>query len=485
MTEITASQKQEILNQIEVEIYTRSFYMFVQRACAVLEPQTAWNWNFHHAFICELLQAETHRIKANSPKEHDIIINVPFRSSKSLIVSILYPIWSWIIYPEMQFINLSYSANLSTDHSNKVVALINSPWFHNLFGWEFEEIHKSKTDFKLKRGSSRISGGVTGTVLGRGGDCIVLDDPNSTMKLSGVERHNTIKAWQDTISTRLNNPTVGLFIVIQQRLHQHDLSGYLLEKQAENWLKIVLPAELSDKVQPPHLAIEYQNNLLWQDRFSRKVLDNFKETLGAVGYANQLLQETAPPEGNIIKYEWLRTITLEKFMELCDIHKHRVVWDFFLDSAQTEAKKNDPTGIMVACKFQNSVYVRKVIEKRLSFPDLIRALERIFIDYGKPSSKVFIEPKSNGKDIIAQLRRQTNYNIVELPTPTTDKETRLNAIAPLIESSRYYLIEDISNEIITDQLTGFPNASHDEFCDLTGYALTRYIKKQQLNYLML
>lgn len=482
---ITDTEMKLIRNQVQKEVFNRSFYYFVQWAARLLEPTTDWKWNFHHEYLCDLLQNETMRIKNGEPRTKHIIINVPFRSSKSLICSICYPIWSWIVHPSMSFINLSYSDNLSTDHSNKVMGIINHPRFQELYQWEFDEAQRSKTDFKLKTGGQRLSGGISGTILGRGSDCIVLDDPNNTRRLSQIERHNTIKAWTDTVNTRLNNPETGLFIVIQQRLHQEDLSGYLMEKEPDNWFNVCLPAEIGSNVNPIELCEKYDEGLLWKNRFSRKVLDNFKLTLGTVGYANQLNQKTSPEEGNIIKREWIPTITYEKFLEILQVNNIKVVWDFFLDSAQTEKKKNDPSGVLICAKINNNVYVRKVIERRLTFPDLIKELDNTMIGYGKPSSRMFVEPKSNGKDIIAQLRRQTKHNVVELPSPTTDKETRLNAVAPLIESNRLILIEDISNDVILDQLCEFPNASHNEFVDLTGYALTKYINQTEMNYMMM
>jgi predicted phage terminase large subunit-like protein len=321
-----------------------------------------------------------------------------------------------------------------------------------------------------------------GTVLGRGADVIIMDDPNNTKRLSAVERKNTIKSWTDTISTRLNNPETGLFIVIQQRLHTEDLSGYLLEKEPQNWTNVCLPAELGQNINPPELAEHYQDGLLWKNRFSRKVLDNFKAVLGSVGYANQLNQLTSPEEGNIIKREWILIEDYDKFLEKCAVNSIKPKWDMFLDSAQTEKKKNDPSGIMVATKIFGNVYVRKAVEKRLTFPDLITTLKTMYKDY--KINRLFIEPKSSGKDIVAQLRRQTDMTVVELPSPTTDKETRLNAVSPLIEGERFVLIEDMSNDIIIDQLTQFPNAAHNEFVDLSGYALSKYIKQTSLNYIM-
>jgi predicted phage terminase large subunit-like protein len=483
---LTTSDKNNIKNDIRRELHKRSFYDFVKWAATIIEPNTKWSWNFHHEYLCDVLQKETIRIKNGEPKVKNIIINVPFRSSKSLITSICYPIWSFIVNPNMSFINLSYSDDLATDHSNKLLSLITSIKFRELYVLEMDDIQRSKSNFKLKTGGSRISGGML-SVLGKGADVIILDDPNNSRKLSDIERRNTINSWRDTISTRLNDPNTGIFIVIQQRLHSRDLSGYLLDTEPENWNRVVLPAVLTKNVQPAYLAEKYVDGLLWGDRFSRKVLDNFLVVLGSKNYSNQLLQETSPAEGNIIKKKWIKIITHEEFETILESEKiKKVTWDLFVDSAQTEKKKNDPSGILIATKIRNKVYVRKGIEKRLEFPQLIKELKKTVIAFGNNNSRIMVEPKSNGKDIVNQLRHESTFNVLELPSPKDDKETRLNAVSPLIESGRLIFIEDTTNDNVVNQLTMFPTGSvHDEFVDLVGYALTKYIKRNSSNYLML
>ena len=468
--------REEIHRAVQRRLFEVSFFEFVKWAAKQLEPQTDFKWGFYHEYICDILQEETIRIKNKEPKKKNIIINVPFRSSKSLIVSVFYPIWSWIVNPQMEFINLSYSADLSTDHSNKVIALLSHPKFRELYDdWDFVETHKSKTDFKLKRGGTRMSGGFTGSILGHGGDVIIMDDPNSPKQLSNVERHNTIKAWVDTISTRLNNPDTGIFILIQQRLHQEDLTGYLLNNEPDNWEHVVFPAELTDKVRPIHLAAKYVDNLLQPERFSKKVLDNFRKVLGSVGYSNQLLQEATTAEGNIIKRNWIIIKPIETILDL------KLRWEMIVDTAQTEKKKNDPSGILIFAKHNNSIIVRKIIEKRFQFPDLVDYLVKIYEEYR--IKRIWVEPKSSGLDVINYLKRKTNVHISNLPAPTDDKLTRLNAASPFIEDGKLILIEDASNSIIIEQLTGFPQVIHDEAVDLVSYSVNNFLNKNKgLNY---
>jgi predicted phage terminase large subunit-like protein len=202
--------------------------------------------------------------------------------------------------------------------------------------------------------------------------------------------------------------------------------------------------------------------------------------MGSNTYANQLMQEVSAKGGNIIKESWVKTITLEKFIERCEVNAIKPRWDLFLDSAQTESKKNDPSGIMIATKIFNDVYVRKVIEKRLTMPDLLEALKQVVLEFNV--NRIYVEPKSNGKDIVFQLKRQTRFNVIELPSPTTDKTERLNGVSARIEAGRLILIEDLSNDKIMEQLCYFPAVKHDEFCDLTGYAINKYLGTSAMNY---
>ena len=477
MSNLKNVDKEQLKITLRKKLNELSFYDFFIWASKLIEPSTKWQYNWHHKYICDILQKEAIRIKNGEKRNKHIIINVPFRSSKSMIVSIIFPVWNFIINKGIGIINLSYSDTLATDHSNKVVALLNNPEFKRHYNLEFEEIQSSKTNFKLKNGCYRQSSGIVGSVLGRGGNIVIMDDPNNVRRLSQVERHNTIEAWRNTVSTRLNNPDIDLFIVIQQRLHTGDLTGYLLENEPENWMQIKIPAELTDKVKPEpiYLAEFYKSNLFWETRFNREVLDNFKKVLGSVGYANQLQQEAVTTEGNIVKANWINIIPLEQILDL------KLKWEMMIDTAQTAKKSNDPSGIIVFAKYGNNVYIRKAIEKRLEFPELLKLIEKTYNNYN--CKRIWIEIKSSGLDVFNTLKYKTTLHISKLPAPTDDKETRLNAAAPYIEDGRLYMIEDSSNTIVIDELTGFPNATHDEFVDLVAYAINNFIKiNRKLNY---
>jgi hypothetical protein len=72
---------------------------------------------------------------------------------------------------------------------------------------------------------------IGGTATGHGGDRVLLDDPHNVEEAESDDvRESVIEAWKKTFSTRLNDPKTGAFVVIMQRLHARDLTGYLLAR---------------------------------------------------------------------------------------------------------------------------------------------------------------------------------------------------------------------------------------------------------------
>jgi predicted phage terminase large subunit-like protein len=153
----------------------------------------------------------------------------------------------------------------------------------------------------------------------------------------------------------------------------------------------------------------------------------------------------------------------------------------YIDSGYGKSK-SDNTGILIGAKILNNVYVKKAYNVNLEFPDLIKKIAELFISHN--CRIIRIEPKASGISIVQQLKRQTNLAVAELPHKKDDKETCLNSVSPLIESGRLIMIEDISNDIIINQLTKFPNYGEDEFVDLVYYILSGNIGKG-FNYKML
>jgi hypothetical protein len=90
------------------------------------------------------------------------------------------------------------------------------------------------------RRGKRIATSIEGSLTGLGGNTIVIDDP---IKLgdahSEAVRERSIEWYRSTVLSRADDKTLSRIVVVMQRVHQNDLSGYppiqLYGTTGRNW----------------------------------------------------------------------------------------------------------------------------------------------------------------------------------------------------------------------------------------------------------
>src|SRR5262249_30514436 len=123
---------------------------------------------------------------------------------------------------------------------------------------------------------------------GERGDYVVVDDPHSVDQAeSEGERRNAIEWWNGSMVTRLNGLSTGNKVVIQQRLHEADLTGDLLQRGGYELLCLMAEFKPERRCSttigwsdPRQAAGE----LLWPEKISRASLDKLKVALGSYRY---------------------------------------------------------------------------------------------------------------------------------------------------------------------------------------------------------
>ena len=467
------SKKSEAIRfGLEKKLAEMSFYEFFQQAWHTVEPAVPLSTNWHHKYICDTLQEEAERIIAQKPKTKDIIINVPFRSTKSLIVTVMFPVWAWIKSPKLRFITSSYSAALSIELATKSRDIIFSDWFKRRWG----DVFVIKKDQNLKERyennalGMRRATSVGGTVTGQGGDFLIVDDPLSPdMANSQTERDNANEWYRTTFYSRLNQADIGVRIIIMQRVHEDDLSGFLLNNSTRTKYKhICIPATDDGIIKPPALKKHYnEDGLFWKDRFNKSVLDDYRSALGSYGYAGQLMQSPTPLDSGLIKENWFR------------IDKHRVedaTVNFIIDPAYTANQKNDPSALLAYTYKDNKWQIVDCVNVHKEFPELVKFIPEWAKKNGYTSkSRIFVEPKASGKSIVQTLIRETGLNVREDKSPTKDKVARVADVSATLESGRVSLLEGEWNKVFLDQLTRFPAAKHDDMVDCLVMAVNKEI----------
>jgi len=160
---------------LERKIYRQSFYEFYKAAFCQLHPGTDYDENWHARYIADILQKEAERIIRKEKREKDIIINVPFRSSKSVLTTICFPVWCWTIDPSMKFITTSYSGDLALEHSRRSRDLIQTKWFQRLWGSRvvLRADAAAAGNYETTATGIRKAVGIGGQITGSGCDIII------------------------------------------------------------------------------------------------------------------------------------------------------------------------------------------------------------------------------------------------------------------------------------------------------------------------
>jgi hypothetical protein len=210
---------------------------YIAQAWHILEPTTVFIPNWHIDAICDHL--------TNIFEIRNLIINIPPGTMKSLTVSVFWPSWLWIREPSVRFLFSSYAQDLSLRDSVRCRRLIESMWYQERWGNRFRLVsdQNQKGRFENDKTGNRLATSVGGANTGERGDIIVVDDPNNVKEAESVAKRTDCNAWWDEVmSTRINDRCRYGRVIIQQRTHEDDLTGHILEKDL-GYTTLVLPME--------------------------------------------------------------------------------------------------------------------------------------------------------------------------------------------------------------------------------------------------
>jgi predicted phage terminase large subunit-like protein len=465
---------------IQTERARRSLREFTAQAWHVIEPVNPYIPSWHLDAIFEHLEA------VSRGEIQDLLINMPPRHAKSIAVSVMWPVWDWINNPSLRWLFSSYSANLSTRDSLKCRRLIQSGWFQSRFGDRFflTSDQNAKTRFDNDKTGYRIATSVDGLGTGEGGDRIVVDDPHNVKESeSDKVRESTLQWWDETMSTRGNNPKTVARVIVMQRVHENDLSGHVLEKGG--YTHLCLPAQYeptrvvyinNKQVEVPTKEVKTElgfvdprnepGELLCPERFDFPTIEKLKLSLGSYATACQLQQRPSPRGGGIFKSEWFVRYKIPP-----QIVCRRV----YGDTAQKTAERNDYS--VFECWGRG-------IDGRIYLLDLIRGkweaheLEKKFMDFWNkhkpfdefqscPLSKALIEDKVSGTGLIQNMRKK-GIPIRGIQR-SRDKLLRANDAQPSIEAQLVCIpesapwVSDFTTEV--DSFTKNDTHAHDDQID--------------------
>jgi predicted phage terminase large subunit-like protein len=438
----------------------------------VVEPATPFVDGWHLGAICEHLEAVTRG------EIRDLIINIPPRCMKSLATCVFWPTWVWIDQPAKRWLFSSYAETLAIRDSLKCRLLILSPWYQERWGDRYRLANENlKHRFSNNKTGYRIALGVGGGATGEGGDFIIVDDPHKAQEAdSDVVRQGVLDWWDQTMSTRGNDPKTAARVVIMQRLHDQDLTGHLLAAN-RGYVHLCLPMRYEPRrYEGPLLWQDPRSEpgeLLWKERFGEVEVKRLELELGEAA-AGQLQQRPAPAGGAIFREEWWQGQNRYDATDPRLVNLAIARWLFY-DTALKDKESNDFSACsIVEMQPDYRLTLRRVWEERLQFPDLMNRMEQDAGKYNRDGKLrgLVIEDKVSGTSAIQTLLQAAPdwlKPLVQAFMPTGSKEERARA-ASVWCSRGMVLLPEPSEAVpwlmdFEQRLWKFPNIAHKDEID--------------------
>jgi predicted phage terminase large subunit-like protein len=387
--------------------------------------------NWHQDVIC----TELERVVIGKTKR--LIINVPPRSGKTMLAGVNFMAWCMGNFPDSEFIYASYVKSLAETYTSQTRELMQHEAYAKIFGRpSFRPDVNAKDEFRTTQGGVVYAAGAGGPITGFGagkmregfGGAIIIDDPHKASETpSNVIRQKVLDWFVNTMESRVNSPDTPI-IVIMQRLHVEDLSGFLLDGgNNETWRHIKIP------------ALDEAGKSFWPAQLPVADLDRRKQTSPHV-FSGQYQQEPIVAGGNIIKTDNFQ------FYSKTPILKWRAIYG---DTAQKTAERNDYSVLQAwGCATDGRAVLLDQIRGKWEAPELDRMAIAFWQKHLATDRAAYgalrhmkIEDKASGTGLIQNIRRRGGIPVVAVQRDR-DKYTRLLDVLGYIESGLVLIPEE-------------------------------------------
>jgi predicted phage terminase large subunit-like protein len=436
------------------------FNSFLYRCMLTLNPGAAFMPNWHLEAIAYHLQ----RVRAGEITR--LIINLPPRYLKSLTVSVIFPAFLLGHNPRLKIFGISYGTELSGKHAADFRAIVESTWYKRAFS-NMRISRAAESDvFTTKRGF-RKSTSVNAALTGLGGDIFIIDDPQKPVDAQSETLRNGVTQWfSNTLRSRLDNKETGVIIVVMQRVHLLDLTGYLTESSDE-WNVLSLPAiaEADEQIAvgSGEHYLRRAGEALHPAYESLATLEKLRNEVGSDVFAAQYQQAPVPPGGAMIRKEWLR------YYEVAPERTYRTKVIQSWDTAAKNGAQNDWSVCTTWLIHDKHFYLLDVTRGRYEYPRL-RETAAALAERFKPSV-IMVEEASTGIALAQELRQAGTYAVRPIPVEH-DKIGRLYVQQAKFEAGLVLFpkaarfLAALETELLT-----FPQGKTDDQVDSISQAL--------------
>lgn len=511
----------------------RDLRAFTEQAWPTVEPSIPYIPTWHIDAISDHLMAVT------QGWIQFLIINIPPRHTKTRVVCTYWPAWEWIQWPHISSIYTGLAYDSVLNEAVDARRLMRSDWYQQRWGdrFMFEGDQDTKGYYENDKGGSRRSMSLLIDPVGKGADKVVCDDPNGLD--DALNQDALDRSWSKWKSyrSRLNDPQRGSFVIIQQRVHDLDVTGQQLaeaQQIGQAWTVLCLPAEFDPKricvlagtrarpvnadsplaedspwggrresLTPPAFRAgykrvdfadprEHEDEPLNHERFPAVVLRALRAGLSSFKFDPQYNQDPRPREGAMFPrdgWRFYKRPPMAADGRRPAFEETLQSWDLAFKDLETS---DYVVGGVVGRKGPD-VFVVDVSRARLSAGNTIKAIIALTQRWPHAVRKL-VEDKANGPAVVDMLRARLPG--LMLVNPEGGKESRASAMEPFHAGGNLWLpdpagcewpdgeggwrpLDTSWVEKFIYEFERFPKGAHDDQVDMLSQAVVWWLELLQ------
>ena len=435
-------------------ILSQDFLSFARKAISEPEGTKIGNEPYLKYLAYELDQfanEETRRL----------IVNLPPGHLKTLLGSVSLVAWMLAHDPTLKIIIVSHAENLSKAIARNIRTILQSSWFRELFATRIKKGHAEVTDFGTSSGGGVFVTSFHGRFTGRRADVIIVDDPHDIRDdLEQIE--STTESFSMVLMSRLNSRKNGRVLVVAHRVHERDLSAYLLRKK--KWEHAVLPlVATKDQSYISNSGIwrRRKGELLRPNEFGQDELDDLRASSFQPDF-EMLYQQDCDLQA-------LPAISDEHFPIISELMPRSAPVVLSVDAGVTKRATSAFSVIEAWRLGADRYYLIDLFREQCDYSDLRREVRRFYSRY-RPVA-ILIERAANGHALISELSckyRQIAKLVIPIDPDGRSKSARLRVHAETIIAKRIHLPADVSwrDDFVTE-FVEFPHGQYTDQVDAT------------------